>query len=81
MESSRSQHPKGLAGSFAPPTYRQALQERPRVPKGQHVSIRTVQISSIPRKCRAALEQLEAQQGPLADHHRGMGKFQLEEAP
>lgn len=41
----------------------------------------TMQISPVPRKCRAALEQLETQQGPLADNPRGMGKFWLEEAP
>lgn len=45
------------------------------------MGIHTVQISSVPRKRRTALEQLEAQQGSLADHHRGTGKFQLEEAP
>lgn len=45
------------------------------------MGIHTMQISYVLRKCRTALEQLEAKQGPLADHHRGIGKFHLEEIP
>lgn len=45
------------------------------------MDIRTVQLSSVPRKRRIALEKLEAQKASFADHHMGMDKFLLEEAP
>lgn len=52
-----------------------------RLSRKDPMDIRTVQLSSVPRKRRIALEKLEAQKASFADHHMGMDKFLLEEAP